>query len=103
MIIHCTNNSLLRLIAFITLPLTVTLAFTESLALCEEVITKHRAQNKVLFRRKLVKRTSNNQPDGIETFLAAELEVVVVLTRRLHHEINILSAESLRNKRLVLL
>ena len=103
MIIHCTKKSLLRLIAFITVPLTATLAFTESLALCAKVITKHRAQYKVLFWRKLVKRTSNNQPDGIETFLTAEIEVEVVLTRRLHHEIDILSAESLRNKRLVLL
>ena len=75
MIIHCTNNSLLRLIAFITLPLTVTLTFTESLTLCTEVVAQHCTKDKIFLWCQFIKGTGDNEANRIETLLTTNIEV----------------------------
>ena len=99
--IHLVPISLLCLFATAALALTASLALTIAFTLGTEVITEHRAEDKVLFWCELVKRASDNQSDSIETFLATKVEIEVVLSCRLHHKINVLTTESLSNKRFI--
>lgn len=85
------------------LSFTASLALAIALTLCTKVISEHRAEDEVFFRCELVKRAGYNQADGVETFLASEVEVDVVPACRLHYIVNVLPAEPLCNKWLVFL
>ena len=74
---------LLSVLAFITPAFTRSLSFTIALTLCTEVIAQHRTEDKVLFGRQFVERTGDNETNGIETFLATNVEIQVVLASRL--------------------
>ena len=79
--------------AFIALALTRRLSFTESLTLCTEVIAQHRTQDEVLLGSQFVERTGDDEANGVETFLAPDIEVQVVLARRLKHKVHVLTAK----------
>ena len=81
------------MLAFLASAFTRRLSFTIALTLCTEVIAQHRAEDKVLFWRQFVERTGDNEADGIETFLATNIEIQVVFACRLYHEIHVLTAK----------
>ena len=59
--------------------LTLAVAF----ALCAEVIAEHGSKNEVLFRCKLVQRTGDDEPYGLQTLAPTEIHVQVLLSGRL--------------------
>ena len=61
----------------------LTLSFTIALTLCTEVIAQHGAQDKVLLGCQFVERTGYNEANGVETFLASNVEIQVVFAGRL--------------------
>ena len=69
-------------------------SFAVSLTLCTEVIAEHGAEDKVFLRRQLVEWTSDNEADSVETFLATNIEVQVILARRLQYIVHILTAKA---------
>ena len=71
------------MLAFIASTFTRSLSFTIALTLCTEVIAQHRTENKVLLRRQFVERTGDNEANGIETFLATNVEIQIVFASRL--------------------
>ena len=75
------------LISFDTLPiaLPVTFAltlftFAITLALCADVVAEHGAEDKILFGRKLVERTCNDESDSIQTLASSEIHIQVLLS-----------------------
>ena len=71
------------MLAFIASTFTRSLSFTIAFTLCTEVIAQHRTENKILLRRQFIERTGDNEANGIETFLATNIEIQVILTSRL--------------------
>ena len=71
------------------------LALAEALALGTEVVTQHRAEYEVLLGRQLIERTRHDEADSVETFLTAEIEIEVVLARRLQHILDVLALQTL--------
>lgn len=76
--------------------------FTISFALRTNVVTKHCAQNEILFGSQLVKRLVDNLLDDVDAFFLAEKQVYRVFTHRLNHETDFLALEPLDNKILIL-
>lgn len=72
------------------------LALAEALALGTKVVTQHRAEYEVLLGRQLIERTRHDEADGVETLLTAEIEIEVVLARRLQHILDMLALQALR-------
>ena len=79
--------------------LTLTIPF----ALCAEVVAKHSAEDKVLFRRKLVQRTGDDEPDGLQTLAPPKIHVQVLLSGWLQQVWDTLTLQSLYRKFTVLL
>ena len=71
------------------------LALAEALALGTKVVTQHRAEYEVLLGRQFIERTRHDEADGVETFLTAEIEIEVVLARRLQHILDVLALQTL--------
>ena len=71
------------------------LALAEALALGTKVVTQHRAEYEILLGRQLVERTRHDEADGVETLLTAEIEIEVVLARRLQHILDVLALQTL--------
>ena len=71
------------------------LALAEALTLGTKVVTQHRAEYEVLLGRQLIERTRHDEADGVETFLTAEIEIEVVLARRLQHILDVLALQTL--------
>ena len=82
------------------LAFTLTFTFTVSLALCADVVAEHRTEDEVFLGRQLVKRTGDEQTDGIETLAAAKVDVDVLPAGRLHHIVDRLAAQALGGIRL---
>ena len=77
--------------------------FTIALTLCTEIIAQHRAEDKILLGRQFVERTCDNEANGVETFLATNIEIQVVLARRLKNKVHVLTAKSFGGTSLILL
>ena len=71
------------MLAFIASTFTRSLSFTIAFTLCTEVIAQHRTENKILLRRQFIERTGDNEANGIETFLATNVEIQIVFASRL--------------------
>ena len=68
-----------------------------------EVVTQHGTKDEVLLGRELVERAGDDEANGIETLLAANIEIEVVLACGLQHEVHVLTAKAARGAGLVLL
>ena len=89
----------------IALPVTFALAlftFAVPFALCADIIAEHGSENEVLLWRKLVQRTSDDEPDGLQTLTPPEIYVQVLLSGRLQHIWNTLPLQSLYSQFTVL-
>ena len=64
------------------------LALAVALALGTKVVTQHRAKYEILLGRQLVERTRHDEADGVETLLAAEIDVDILLASGLHHVVD---------------
>ena len=84
------------MLAFVTLAL----AFTVALTLGTDVVAEHGSKDKVLFWSQFIQRTGDEQTDGIETLLATEIDVDILLACGLHHVVDGLAAQSIRGKSL---
>ena len=54
------------------------LTFAIAFALCAEVVAEHGSQDKILFGGKLVQRTGDDEPDGLQTFASSEVNIQVL-------------------------
>ncbi len=71
------------------------LALTVALALHANVIAQQRTEHEVLFGRKLVERTGDHQPYGLETLVTSEEQVDSVCSGRLKDVWDMLPLKSL--------
>ena len=46
--------------------------------MCAEVVAEHGSQDKILFGGKLVQRTGDDEPDGLQTFASSEVNIQVL-------------------------
>ena len=77
--------------------------FAIALTLCTDVVAEHGSKDEVLFGRQFVERTGDNETYRVETFLAANIEVEVVLARRLQNEVHVLTAQAFLSTVFILL
>ena len=71
------------MLTFIALAFTRSFPFTIAFTLCTEIVAQHGAQDKVFLGCQFIEWTGDNEADGVETLLAANIEVQVILTRSL--------------------
>ena len=79
-----------------------TFALTITLTLGTNIITEHGPEDEILLGSQLVKRTRDNQSNGLQTLTAPKIQVDRILTCRLQYIGNVLMVQPLQGKRLVL-
>lgn len=82
-------------VATLAIPVTATsFLLAVSLALYADVITQHCSEHEVLFGAELVQWPSGNEPDGIQAFASAEVNIDVLSAGRLQYVGDALALES---------
>ena len=87
----------------LSLALTLSLTLAISFTLCADVVAKHSTEDKILFGRKLVQRTGNDESDSLQTLTSSEIHVQILLSSGLQQVLDALTLQSLYSHFAILL